>query len=131
MERKIIQTSSNLNNYISAKDLAMIVKALYNNTFSVINRDFLLTYMKVIDDVGRLGIFQSDTLYNSGNFCNQNGIVPDTTSGRYTEVGIIFADGEEYIIAAMANNGNADVAAGEFSEAALYIHSCMQVNYDE
>lgn len=126
MQRKIIRDSSPLNNYQSAKDTAMMVKDLYNNKFSVINRDFLLSYMRISDRLGRLGIFQSDVLYNGGNYCSQNGIVPDTTEGRYTEVGIILADGKEYILCTMADSGNADVAASEFSDAAQYIHRCMK-----
>ena len=126
LQRKIITGSSSLNNYISAKDIAMITKALYNNTFRVINRDYLLSYVRVIDKAGRLGLFQTDELYNGGNYCSQNGIVPDSSSGRYVEMGIILADGQAYIIGAMAEGGNADVAASEFSDAASYIHSCMK-----
>lgn len=106
--------------------MAMMVSSLYNNTFNVINRDYILNYMKIVDKAGRLGIFQSDELYNNGNYCSQNGIIPDQTSGHYTEVGIIFADGKEYIICGMADGGNADVAAAEFSDAAVYVHSCMK-----
>lgn len=126
LQRKIISGSSPLNNYISAKDIALITKALYNNTFRVINRDYIRSYMRVIDKAGRLGIFQTDTLYNGGDFCSQNGIVPDQYSGRYVEMGIIFADDQAYIIGAMAESGNADVAASEFSDAVTYIHSCMK-----
>ena len=111
---------------MSAKDAALFVSDFYNNTFKIINRDFILQYMRISDKAGRLGLFQTDMLYNAGNYCSQNGIVPDTVSGRYTEAGIIFADGKAYVIGALAEGGNADTAAGELSDAAVYIHSCMR-----
>ena len=126
LQRKIISGSSSLNNYMSAKDAALFVSDFYNNTFKIINRDFILQYMRISDKAGRLGLFQTDMLYNAGNYCSQNGIVPDTVSGRYTEAGIIFADGKAYVIGALAEGGNADTAAGELSDAAVYIHSCMR-----
>ena len=126
MERKIIRGSSSLNNYISAKDAAGIVRDLYNNTFQVINREYIVNTMRVVDNAGRLGIFQTNELYNNGFFCNQNGIVPDRTTGRYTEVGIVFADGKEYVVGSLAEGGYADGAAAEVSDACVYIHSCIK-----
>lgn len=126
MERKIIRGSSSLNNYISAKDVAAIVRDLYNNTFQVINREYIINNMKVVDQAGRLGIFQSNELYNNGIYCSQNGIVPDYTAGRYTEVGIVFADGKEYVVGSLAEGGYADGAALEVSDACVYIHSCIK-----
>lgn len=125
LQRKIISGNSSLNNYISAKDMAMITKELYNNRFSVINRDFVRSYVRISDKSGREGIFRSDELYNNGSFCSQNGMLPYSSNGRYNEMGIIFAGGKEYIITAMANEGDATRSPGAISEAASYIHNCM------
>lgn len=125
LERKIISTPTDKNNYICTQDLVIMTKALYDNTFQVINRDYLLKYMKIVDKAGRLGIFKTDQLYNNGLFCSQNGIIPDPVNGRYCELGIVLADGQEYILGVMAEGGNSNLSPEEFSDAASYIHSCM------
>ena len=126
LERKIISTPSPLNNYICTQDLAIMIKALYDNNFKVINRDYLLSHMKIVDKAGRRGIFKTDELYNNGFYCNQNGIIPYTVDGRYCELGIIFADEQAYILSIMAEGGNSDLSTEEVSDAASYIHSCMK-----
>ncbi len=119
MRRKLRETGDD--NMISSKDAAKMIQEIFANQFDVINRDYLMSYMKILDDAARYGIFQSDTLYNGGNFCNQNGV----KSGTYAEVGIVMADGKQYIVCVMADSGNEKLAASEFSDAVQYIHSCM------
>lgn len=119
MRRKLRESGDD--NTISAQDITMMIQEIYDNEFDVINRDYLLNYMKIVDGAERYGIFQSDTLYNNGNFCNHNGV----RTGAYAETGIIFADGKQYIVSVMANGGDQKVAASEFSDAVQYIHSCM------
>lgn len=110
-------------NMISAKDTARMIQEIYDNQFTSINRQYLMTYMRISDDAVRYGIFQSDILYNGGNFCNQNGVRPNT--GTYAEVGIVLAEGKEYIVCVMSDSGNQKLAAAEFSDAVQYIHSCL------
>lgn len=126
IQKKIATNKSSKENYISARDVAMIVKELYNNRFSSIDREYLLQYMRISDKSGRDGIFRAETLYNNGQYCSQNGIIPNTTGGRYNEMGIVFADGQEYIIAALANGGDATRSPSAISNASSYIHDCMK-----
>lgn len=130
MRRQIVKGGTSADdNLISAKDAANMVYDLFMNKYSVINRDYLMNYMRICDNAQRHGIFQSDTLYNGGTFCNQNGIRPNPGSGTYAEVGIILADGQQYVVCVMADGGDADLAADEFSGAMEYIHRCMLETY--
>lgn len=130
MRRQIVKGGTSADdNLISAKDAANMVYDLFMNKYSVINRDYLMNYMRICDNAQRHGIFQSDTLYNGGTFCNQNGIRPNPGSGTYAEVGIILADGQQYVVCVMADGGDADLAADEFSKAVDYIHECMLETY--
>ena len=130
MRRQIVKGGTSADdNLISAKDAANMVYDLFMNKYSVINRDYLMNYMRICDNAQRHGIFQSDTLYNGGTFCNQNGIRPNPESGTYAEVGIILADGQQYVVCVMADGGDADLAADEFSKAVDYIHECMLETY--
>ena len=130
MRRQIVKGGTSADdNLISAKDAANMVYDLFMNKYSVINRDYLMNYMRICDNAQRHGIFQSDTLYNGGTFCNQNGIRPNPGSGTYAEVGIILADGQQYVVCVMADGGDADLAADEFSGAVKYIHRCMLETY--
>lgn len=126
MRRQIVKGGTSADdNLISAKDAANMVYDLFMNEFSVINRDYLMNYMRICDNAQRHAIFKSDTLYNGGTFCNQNGIRPNPGSGTYAEVGIILADGQQYIVCVMSDGGDADLASNEFSDAVNYIHTCM------
>ncbi|MDO5816056.1 MAG: serine hydrolase [Eubacteriales bacterium] len=126
MRRQIVKGGTSADdNLISAKDATNMVYELFMNEFSVINRDYLMNYMRICDNAQRHAIFQSDTLYNGGTFCNQNGIRPNPGSGTYAEVGIILADGQQYIVCVMSDGGDADLASNEFSDAVNYIHTCM------
>ena len=130
MRRQIVKGGTSADdNLISAKDAANMVYDLFMNKYSVINRDYLMNYMRICDNAQRHGIFQSDTLYNGGTFCNQNGIRPNPESGTYAEVGIILADRQQYVVCVMADGGDADLAADEFSKAVDYIHECMLETY--
>lgn len=119
MRRKLGEDGDD--NMISSKDAAKMIQKIFDNQFSVINRDYLINYMRISDDTARYGIFQSDTLYNDGSFCNQNGVKSDT----YAEVGIVMADEKQYIVCVMADLGNEMLAASELSDAVQYVHSCM------
>ena len=119
MRRKLGEVGDD--NMISSKDAVKMIQKIFDNQFSVINRDYLINYMRISDDAARYGIFQSDTLYNNGNFCNQNGVKSDT----YAEVGIVMADKKQYIVCVMADLGNEMLAASELSDAVQYVHSCM------
>ena len=126
MRRQIVKGGTSADdNLISAKDATNMVYELFMNEFSVINQDYLMNYMRICDNAQRHAIFQSDTLYNGGTFCNQNGIRPNPGSGTYAEVGIILADGQQYIVCVMSDGGDADLASNEFSDAVNYIHTCM------
>ena len=126
MRRQIVKGGTSADdNLISAKDATNMVYDLFMNKFSVINRDYLMNYMRICDNAQRHAIFQSDTLYNGGTFCNQNGIRPNPGSGTYAEVGIILADGQQYVVCVMSDGGDADLASDEFSDAVNYIHTCM------
>lgn len=126
MRRQIVKGGTSADdNLISAKDAANMVYDLFMNEFSVINRDYLMNYMRICDNAQRHAIFKSDTLYNGGTFCNQNGIRPNPGSGTYAEVGIILADEQQYVVCVMSDGGDADLASDEFSDAVNYIHTCM------
>lgn len=126
LQRKIVNTDTTKQNYISTRDTVMMLKELYNNKFSVINGNYLLGHFKLVDEKDQVGMFSSDNLYNNGEFCNQNAILPYKKKGLYNEVGFIFAGGQDYILAIFANGGNAETLSTQaVSDAAQYIQSCM------
>lgn len=130
MRRQIVKGGTSADdNLISAKDATNMVYDLFMNKYSVINRDYLMNYMRICDNAQRHAIFQSDRLYNGGTFCNQNGIRPNPGNGTYAEVGIILAEEQQYVVCVMADGGDADLASDEFSEAVNYIQDCMLETY--
>ena len=92
IQRKLISEQSPLDNYISAEDASMMLNAIYQNNFNVINREFLLNYFAITTaDTSNAGMVKVGQNYNI--FLNLNGY----TENRYNEIGL-FSDGDKMLI---------------------------------
>lgn len=116
MQRKLQSSSTNLENYISAKDAAMMLNAIYQNNYSEINRAFLEDNFYIRStDTSNAGMYPVGSNYME--FLNLNGI----TDTRYNEVGL-FADGDHaFIISILTCDGKADNSVSMVRDLSGYI----------
>lgn len=122
MQRKLMTESSPLDNYISPRDAAMMLNAIYQNNFSGIDRTFLMNYFKLsAADTANKGMYPACRDCNI--FLNLNGI----TETRYNEVGLIENDGEVFILAIMTVDGKNETSAPCVTNAAAYILANLEV----
>lgn len=120
MQRKIVSGSTDLENYISAKDAAMMLNAVYQNNFDRIGRDFLKQNFRIPEsDSSNGGMYNSGRYYP--DFLNLNGV----TETRYNEVGL-FEDGEKvFIISILTANGQHAASMDMVSRLTEYITSTL------
>ena len=99
LERKIVASGSQgLDNYVSSKDLAMMVKDLYTGKFTSVGTDFMDQYFKIADTDSMPTVMgTAASLSDAELFLNQNGY-SDT---RFNEVIVVSDGGAEYILAIM------------------------------
>ena len=99
LERKMVSgNTGGKDNYISAKDLAMMIRQLYEGDFQSVGRDFMTEYFQINagDSLPTLcGLAPS--LSGADLFLNQNGH-GDT---RYNEAALIETGGARYILVEM------------------------------
>jgi len=85
-------------NYVSAQDLAGMVRDLYGDTFTSIGKEFMASHFKVDSgDALSTVLGTASALTDADMFLNQNGR-GDT---RYAEVAVVSRGGKEYIISVM------------------------------
>ncbi|MDD3795256.1 MAG: serine hydrolase [Lachnospiraceae bacterium] len=101
LQRKIVdEVTDGKDNYISAKDLAGMVRELYRGTYQTIGSEFIRQYLKIDSGDGyRTVIGLAPDIPVNAMFLNQNGR-GDT---RYNEVAVIADDSCEYIISIMCS----------------------------
>jgi beta-lactamase class A len=115
MQRKLMREASELDNYISAKDVCLMLNALYQNNFDVIDRDFLESYFKITAiDTTNTGMYPVGSSFDT--FLNLNGI----NETRYNEVGL-FANGDQVVImAGLTCDGKGENSIGTIRSFAEY-----------
>ena len=99
MERGLVADDpGGLDNYISAKDVTMMVKDLYTGKFSSIGEDYMRTYFRINegDSLPTL-IGLAPGLADAGAVLNQNG----HGMTRYNEIALIEDNGALYILTIM------------------------------
>lgn len=97
LERALVtEVTDGKENYVSARDLTMMVKELYNGKFSVIGRDFMQKYFRIDEyDANRTLIGMADGPAEGAElFLNQNGR-GDT---RFAECALIGDESCTYVI---------------------------------
>lgn len=120
MQRKLMAASSNLENYISAKDAVMMINAIYQNNYSVISRSFLESNFYIAaGDTSNTGMYAAGHRYQT--FLNLNGV----TDTRYNEIGV-FVQGDKVVIACMLTaNGNSERSVYMVNDLTSYIVTAL------
>lgn len=99
LERKMVSGSTGgKDNYISARDLAMMIRQLYEDDFASVGRDFMTEYFRINpgDSLPTL-VGLAPSLSDADLFLNQNGH-GDT---RYNEAALIEVGGARFILVEM------------------------------
>lgn len=101
LQRKIVaEVTDGKDNYVSARDLAGMLKELFLGKYKTLGSEFIRQYFKIdAGDGYRTVIGLADPLPSSTLFLNQNGR-GDT---RYNEVALISDDTHQYIISIMCS----------------------------
>lgn len=101
LQRKIVaEVTDGKDNYVSAKDLAGMLKELYLGKYKTIGNQFITQYFKIDSGDGyRTVIGLADQIPSAALFLNQNGR-GDT---RYNEIALVSDDSHQYIISIMCN----------------------------
>ena len=109
-------------NYISARDLALMVKELYNGKFKIIGRDFMTQYFRLDEsDEGRTVLGSTSSIPGNAVFLNQNGR-GDT---RYSEVAVVADDTHAYVIALMLRGDYGFTYEQGAADASAYVYESL------
>lgn len=121
MQRKLMSGSSDLENYISAKDAAMMLNTVYQDNFAGIGKAFLEVNFKISgSDSANRGMYPACT--SCSTFLNLNGI----TETRYNEVGLIQNGDEVFILSVFTCNGDGTRSASALTTLTSYVVSTLQ-----
>lgn len=116
MQRKLMAGASDLENYISAKDAAMMLNTIYQDNFTGIGRAFLQTNFKISGaDSANRGMYPS--CGSCAMFLNLNGI----TDSRYNEIGLIQNGDEVFILSVFTCNGVGTTSASALTTLSSYV----------
>ena len=116
LQRAIMNGTSSQENYISARDAAMMLNAIYQDNFDEIDSNFLRLYFRIsASDTANKGMYPACT--NAGNLLNLNGV----TQTRYNEVGLVENGDEVFIMAALTIDGKQETSAPCVTNEAAYV----------
>lgn len=120
IQAKIGETSAEKENYISAKDAAMMVNAVYQDNFDRIDRSFLESNFHMpSDDTANGGMYSAGQNYPV--FLNFNGV----RENLYNEIGL-FQDGDKvFIVSIFTTDGNYTASMDMVKELTGYIASTL------
>ena len=124
LQRPIVaDVTDGTENYVSARDLAMMTKELYNGKYQHISRDFMRQYFCVDEgDANYTLLGLADSIPAGTMFLNQNG-KGDT---RYSEVAVIGDEKCSYIISIMLMGDYGFYYEDAVKEASGYVYESMQ-----
>ena len=123
MERGLVSGDpGGLDNYVSAKDVTMMVKNLYSGAFSSIGTDFMKNYFHINegDSLPTLVGLAPD-LADADAVLNQNG----HGMTRYNETAIIEDQGAQYILTIMLYGDSGMVYSPAVTDVAEYVSTAM------
>lgn len=121
IQRKLISESSNLENFVSAQDVVLMLNAIYQDNFAEINKAFLEEYFKLSTaDTANKGMYPACGSYE--RLLNLNGI----TETRYNEVGLVKNGEEVFIMAVLTTNGKQENSAPCVTSLASYVAATLR-----
>lgn len=123
MERGLVSGDpGGLDNYVSAKDVTMMVKNLYSGAFSSIGTDFMKNYFHINegDSLPTLVGLAPD-LADADAVLNQNG----HGMTRYNETAVIEDQGAQYILTIMLYGDSGMVYSPAVTDVAEYVSTAM------
>ena len=123
MERGLVADDpGGLDNYISAKDVTMMVKDLYTGKFSSVGEDYMRTYFRIHegDSLPTL-IGLAPGLADAGAVLNQNG----HGMTRYNEIALIEDNGALYILTIMLYGDSGMIYSPAVTDIAEYVSTAM------
>ncbi len=123
MERGLVATDpGGLDNYVSAKDVTMMVKDLYTGKFACVGEDYMRQYFKIseTDSLPTL-IGLAPDLADAAAVLNQNG----HGMTRYNEVALIEDGGALYILTIMLYGDSGMVYSPAVTDIAQYVCTTM------
>ena len=125
IQRKIVaEVTDGKDNYVSAKDLAGMIRQLYQGKFQTLGREFIMKYFKIDSGDGyRTVIGLADNLPSGITFLNHNG-KGDT---RYNEAAVIADDTHQYIISVMCNGDYGFSYETAIEDISAYIYDKLTV----
>ena len=124
LERAIVANiSDGRENYVSARDLAEMVKELYNDRFSALGRDFMKEYFRISELDGNSTVLgNASELPAEAIFLNQNGM----GETRFSEVAVIEDDTHAFVISAMLYGSYGFDFETALEEAVNYIYTGVE-----
>ncbi len=123
LQRKLTTASTSLENYISARDAAMMLQAIYQNNFQGIGREFLQANFKIsVLDTANTGMYPASGRCQT--FLNLNGI----TDTRYNEIGLFQNGDETFILSIFTCNGVGISSAGQLTTITTYVLDTLQAH---
>lgn len=123
MERGLVSGDpGGLDNYVSAKDVTMMVRDLFSGKFSSIGEDYMREYFKISEtDSLPTMVGLAPSLADAAAVLNQNG----HGSTRYNETALIEDGGALYIMTIMLNGNSGLVYSPAVTDAAEYVAGAM------
>ena len=123
MERGLVAVDPRgLDNYVSAKDLTMMVKDLYTGAFSSIGTDFMRTYFHISESDSLPTLAGLAPSLSGATVLNQNG----HGMTRYNEIAVIEDGGSNYIMTIMLHGDSGMTYSPAVTDVAEYISSVMK-----
>lgn len=121
LERKLISKNTSKENYISPRDAAMMLNAIYQDNFYSIGRDFLEENFRIsAADTSNVGMYPA--YLSCDTFLNLNGI----TKSRYNEVGLVEDGGEVFILSVFTCEGDGEKSAVAVQSLAEYVKRTLE-----
>ncbi len=123
MERGLVATDpGGLDNYVSAKDLTMMVKDLFTGKFQSVGTDYMRNYFHISDGDSLPTLFgRAPSLADATALLNQNG----HGMTRYNETAVIEDNGASYILTVMLYGQSGLAYEAAATDVAEYVNTVM------
>lgn len=121
MQRKLMNGTSDKENYISAKDAALMLNAVYQDNFDGLGSDFLERYFRITDaDESNMGMYKACS--DCDIFLNLNGV----TASRYNEIGLVKNGDEVFILSVFTCEGDGEKSAKALTKLTSYVVDTLE-----
>lgn len=115
IQKYLGESSQTRDNYICADDAVDMMREMYESGVAI-DEDYLKSCFRISDSARFDGL--GKYLPSEAGFLNHNAL----TSTIYNEIGIIYSDKSEYIIAVLSNNGNSETSADTVARVSDYVY---------